>query len=96
MSNTINDLGNGNIKELNRVFNVEITIPYAGKRNVILKKEKVLLVNNSAISRTQVEPIMKNYSDNSNSTVKIYDPVLRREVEISLIGLVDAIQKFGE
>lgn len=96
MSNTINDLGNGNIKELNRVFNVEISIPYDGKRNVILKKEKVLLVNNVAISRTQTEPVLKNYSDNANSTVTIYDPILRREVQVSLVGLVAAIQKFGE
>jgi hypothetical protein len=93
---TINDLGNQNLKEQSRVYNLEINTPYNGRSSLIFRREKLLLVNNSVISQSQIEPIIKNFSESARDTITVFDPITRTETTISILALVEAIQKIGQ
>ena len=93
---TINDLGNQNLKELSRVYNSEINTPYNGKSSLIFRREKLVLANNSVISQSQIEPILKSFSNSARDTITVFDPITRKEITISILALVEAIQKIGQ
>lgn len=93
---TINDLGNKNLKEQTRVYNLEINLPHIGKSSLLFRKEKLLIVDNNIISQTQIDPIIKNYSDEAKTIITVFDPITRRETSISVIALIGAIQKLGQ
>jgi len=92
---TINDLGNQNLKEQTRVYNLEINTPYSGNSSLLFRREKLLLVNNSVVSQSQIDPIIKNFSKSAKDLVTVFDPITRTEIRISILALVDAIQKLG-
>lgn len=92
----INDLGTKNIKEQIRIYNLEVNCPFNGKKSIILRKEKLFIVDNSIISQTQVAPVVKNYSNLNTETIVVFDPVLGANVTISKMALLDAIQKMEE
>ena len=93
---TITDLGNKNLKEQTRVYNLEVNMPYNGNSGLLFRKEKLLIVDNSIISQTQIEPIIENYSSIAKNIVVVFDPITRKEVSISVIALIEAIQKLGQ
>ena len=93
---TINDLGNINLKEQTRVYNLEVNMPYIGNSSLLFRKEKLLLNENKVISQAQVEPIIKQYSKIGGKIITIFDPMTRKEVSISVVALIEAIQKLGE
>jgi hypothetical protein len=92
----INDLGNKNLKEQTRVYNLEINLPHNGKSSLLFRKEKLLLVDTKIISQTQIDPIIKNYYDESKTILTVFDPITRREISISVVALINAIQKLGQ
>jgi hypothetical protein len=89
----ITDLGTKNIKEQIRVYNLELNSPINGKKSIILRKEKLVLMDNAILSQTQVAPVIKNYSSLSNETMVVFDPILGHNVTISKIAIIEAIQK---
>jgi hypothetical protein len=92
----LNDLGNRNLKELSRVYNIEINTPYIGGSNIILKREKLFLVDNSVVTQTQLSPIVKNSNECAKSIIKVFDPVTGKTIDISVLALISAIQQAGQ
>ena len=92
----INDLGNQDVSQLNRVFDIEISIPYANKITLLFKKEQLLMINNNVISRNQVTPTILNYSDIASNTIMIYDPITGTNTTISIVALLSALQQLGQ
>jgi hypothetical protein len=88
---TLIDKGN-NLKELTRVFGLEVNSPYVGSTSVVLKREKLLLLDGKVISQSQLEPIIKNYSESAKTLITVFDPITGKSMDISLLALVSALQ----
>lgn len=92
---TINDLGAQNLKELSRTYNLEVNTPFSGSSSILLRREKLLLINNSIAAQTQLEPIIKNFNSSVKDTITVFDPITGKNVTISIKALVEAIQQIG-
>jgi hypothetical protein len=85
-----------NVSELSRTYNLEINMPYSGGSSLLFRKEKLTILNNNVISKTQIDPIVKNYSNCARNVVTIFDPITGKNTTISMLALVAAIQRFGQ
>jgi hypothetical protein len=93
---TLNDLGNQNLKELSRVFSLEVNSPYIGSTSVVLKREKILLLNNTIISKSQIEPLICNYNSCAKNVITVFDPITNQNTSISIVALISALQQIGQ
>jgi hypothetical protein len=82
---TVDDLGSPNLQQVTRVYNLEINIPYKGNAR-----------NGNVLSQNQANPLIVKYTDVANQSVTVYDPVVGGNVTISIVGLMAAIQQFGQ